>query len=57
MSDASDELQQAVLSARSEGQHLAIVGSGSKSHLARSETAEAEPRLLSTVEHTGVVDC
>jgi len=51
----SEEFVQAVASARAMGQRLSIVGAGSKSGLTGNESS-AEGRLLSTVEHTGIVD-
>ena len=51
----SDEFVQAVTSARATGQRLSIVGTGSKSGLIGAES-NPEGRLLSTVEHTGIVD-
>ena len=55
MSDQSEAFLQAVMSARTERQKLSIVGSGSKSALTGDQNS-AEARLLSTVEHTGIVD-
>ncbi len=56
MADLGEELLQAVATARDQGQPLSIAGTGSKSFLTRPETAVRDSRLLSTVEHTGVVD-
>lgn len=56
MSDLTDELLQAVATARDQGQQLSISGTGSKSFLTRPGTGVRDSRLLSTVEHTGVVD-
>ena len=56
MGDTSDELVQAVVSAREQGQQLSIAGMGSKSFLTRPGTGVRDSRLLSTIEHTGVVD-
>ena len=55
MRDASDEFLQAIASARETGQQLSIVGTGSKPGLTGNPSS-AEGRLLSTVEHTGIVD-
>jgi glycolate oxidase FAD binding subunit len=55
MRDASDEFLQAIASARETGQQLSIVGTGSKSGLTGNPSSW-EGRLLSTVEHTGIVD-
>lgn len=55
MRDLSEDFLEAVASARQTGQQLSIVGTGSKSHLTGGpDTGDA--RLLSTVEHTGIVD-
>jgi len=56
MGDISDELQEAIVGARREGQPLSIVGAGSKSFLTRPGTGIRDSRLLSTAEHAGVVD-
>lgn len=53
--DLSDEFLGAVASARQAEQKLSIVGTGSKSGLT-GDPFNAEGRLLSTVEHTGIVD-
>ncbi len=55
MRDSSDEFLQAIASARDAGQRLSIVGTGSKAALS-GDPNSAEGRLLSTVEHTGIVD-
>jgi glycolate oxidase FAD binding subunit len=55
MRDLSDEFQQAIASAREMGQRLSIVGTGSKSELT-GDPNSGEGRLLSTVEHAGIVD-
>ena len=54
-SDLSEAFLQAVANARADGQRLSIVGSGSKSALT-GDANSAEARLLSTVEHRGIVD-
>lgn len=55
MRDLSDEFLQAIAAARETGQRLSIVGSGSKSGLS-GESLSSEGRLLSTVEHAGIID-
>ncbi len=57
MSGASGErLLDAVRRARAEGRRVMITGSGSKSPLTRTPAGDGDGRLLSTVEHVGVVD-
>ena len=56
MKDSSDSLLDAVLSAREQGHSVAITGSGSKTILAQTRSRDSRDRLLSTVEHTGIVD-
>jgi glycolate oxidase FAD binding subunit len=53
--DQSDRLQEAVRNAHLEGRELLISGSGSKSFLSRDSIADGAA-LLSTIEHSGVVD-
>ncbi len=55
MKDLSDEFVQAVAGARAAGQKLSIIGTGSKASLS-GDPDSAEGRLLSTVEHSGIVD-
>lgn len=54
--DATDTLMDAVAHARADGQPVTIGGSGSKSHLTGDGDGEVRGRLLSTAEHTGIVD-
>lgn len=56
MKDVSGEFVDAVRSARAEGRAVAIAGSGSKAFLAATSAENREGRLLSTEEHSGVVD-
>ena len=56
MGNLTDELLQAVTTARDQDQRLSIAGTGSKSFLTRPGSSVRDSRLLSTVEHTGVVD-
>jgi glycolate oxidase FAD binding subunit len=56
LSDQGDRLVDAVLSARSEGRSVDIIGSGSKEFLVRTPEREPAGRLLSTSEHTGIID-
>lgn len=56
MQDSSDSLLEAVIGARDRGQAVAIVGSGSKAFLAQTRSGESHGRLLSTEEHSGIVD-
>jgi glycolate oxidase FAD binding subunit len=53
--DLSEEFLQAIAGARQSNQRLSIVGTGSKSGLSDAPYS-AEGRLLSTVEHAGIVD-
>jgi glycolate oxidase FAD binding subunit len=53
--DLGDDFQQAIVNARDMAQRLSIVGTGSKTALT-GDPNSAEGRLLSTVEHTGIVD-
>jgi glycolate oxidase FAD binding subunit len=54
--DATDALLDAVARARADGQPVTIGGSGSKSHLAGTGDGEIRGRLLSTADHSGIVD-
>ena len=55
MKDLGEAFLEAVTGARDSNQRLSIVGTGSKSGL-RSDPDNSDARLLSTVEHTGIVD-
>ncbi|TNE76362.1 MAG: glycolate oxidase subunit GlcE [Gammaproteobacteria bacterium] len=54
MADLTQQLQEQVLQARSNGQKLNIVGGGTKSFMGRA--AEADAGTLSLAEHTGIVE-
>lgn len=54
--DLSDALLEAVERARADNIAVVIAGSGSKAFLAAVPDVEPQGRLLSTVEHCGVVD-
>ncbi|MEM8767096.1 MAG: glycolate oxidase subunit GlcE [Pseudomonadota bacterium] len=56
MTDRSEELLEAVQSARAEGRAVTIAGTGSKAFLAESSVETEHGRLLSTEEHQGIVD-
>jgi len=53
--DLSESLVDAVVRARAEGVGVAITGTGSKDFLVRADSDETQSRLLSVVEHSGVV--
>lgn len=55
MSDRSDILLEAIRRARADGQRMLISGSGSKRFLTRG-AVEADGRMLSTEEHSGIED-
>ncbi len=55
MTDRSDALTEAVQNARTAGQRVLIMGSGSKRFLTRADTDPGD-RILSTEEHTGIED-
>ena len=52
----SEELTEAVRKAREEGVSVSVLGSGSKTFLVESVEPASEGRLLSTVEHCGVIE-
>ncbi|KAA1175838.1 glycolate oxidase subunit GlcE [Marinobacter salinexigens] len=54
MADLTQQLQEQVLQARSNGQKLNIIGGGTKSFMGRA--ADADAGTLSLAEHTGVVE-
>lgn len=54
--DLSDELLDAVSGARLDGVAVGIAGTGSKAFLSAVPQADSRDRLLSTVEHCGIVD-
>ena len=54
--DLSDALLDAIAGARADRIAVAIAGSGSKAFLARVPDVEPQGRLLSTVEHCGIID-
>jgi len=54
--DQGRVLVEAVLDTRASGRPVAIAGSGSKSFLCTGRDGERGGRLLSTIEHSGVVD-
>jgi glycolate oxidase FAD binding subunit len=54
--DCSEALCEAVRRAHDDGEGLRIVGSGSKAFLTRGEEPSSGTRLLSTADHSGIVD-